>query len=313
VPLDRLPEVRARVQAALAAYKREMWAPWALDERPRRQSIELYNSLFSLRQMLDGAGDQPIELVWGIGIANWPRPRGTLRYPLLTLPVELALNEATHAIELRPRSEAATVLESDALDALDVSGVNEWRDFTLKYLDSQTEALSPFEPEGFAPILRRAVALLDPDGHYLPDVGERPAPGAESLRVDDKWVLFERPRRATHLMDDLRRFAQRWLARRRRRTCPPLFASCCSRRIRCSRMSSTRICAAYRPSRASRPRTGRAMTCSFRCRSIASRWKSSSVCPHGRGSSCRARPGPARHTPLPTSSATIWPKANACW
>ena len=198
---------RARIEAALAGWRREMWTPWADEERPRRQAIELYNGLFSLRQMLDGAGEQPVELVWGVGLAQWKRPRGTLRYPLLTLPVELALNDATHAIEVRPRSEAAPGLESDPLDLLDAQGVNEWVRFALSYLENLPgDGLSPFEPEGFTPILRRAVALLDPDGCYLPDLGDRPVPSGDTLRVDAGWVLFERPRRATHLMDDLRRF-----------------------------------------------------------------------------------------------------------
>jgi hypothetical protein len=207
VKLARLPALAARFEAALGAYRREMWGPWADEERPRRQTIDLYNNLFSLRQMLDGAGEQPVELVWGIGVAQWKRPFGSLRYPLLTVPVELALNGSTHAIEVRPRSEAVPGLESDALDALGLAGVNEWREFASKYLDGLGgDGLSPFDPESFGPVLRRAVALLDPDGHYLPDMGERRPPGAESLQVSDRWILFERPRRSTHLMDDLRRF-----------------------------------------------------------------------------------------------------------
>jgi very-short-patch-repair endonuclease len=198
---------KARIEAALGAYRREVWTPWVEEERPRRQAIELYNGLFSLRQMLDGAGEQPIELVWGVGPAQWTRPRGTLRYPLLTLPVELALNEATHAIEVRPRLETAPGLESDPLDLLDAQGVNEWVGYARTYLETLPgDGLSPFEPDGFTPLLRRAVALLDPDGCYLPDLGERPVLTGDTLRVDAGWLLFERPRRATHLMDDLRRF-----------------------------------------------------------------------------------------------------------
>ncbi len=204
----RLADLPARdaIDAALAVYRRTMWTPWSLDEHLRRQTIALYNALFALRQALDGAATQPVELVLGIGIARWARPPGRLHHPLLTVAVELALDDADHAIVLRPRSETPPLLETAALDALDVTGVDEWRGVAQAQLDALAGSISPFAPDDVAPILRRAVALLDPDGHYLPDPGERPAPPPGTLQVDDTWVLLERPRRATQLMEDLHRF-----------------------------------------------------------------------------------------------------------
>ena len=197
----------ARLNAALEGYKREIWSAWALEERPRRQAIDLYNSLFALRQTLDGGSEQPVELVWGIGVARWTRPFGRLHHPLLTVPVELTLDEVTHRIDIRPRSEAPPGIETAPLDALDAPSVDEWQAGTQRYLDAmEGEGLSPFDAESFAPPLRRAVALLDPDGHYLPDLGERHPPSGKTLQVDGGWVLIERTRQATQLMDDLRRF-----------------------------------------------------------------------------------------------------------
>ena len=198
---------RERLEAALEGYRREVWAAWALEERPRRQTIELYNGLFALRQTLDGGSEQPVELAWGIGIARWTRPAGRLHHPLLTVQVELTLDEVSHRVDVRPRSEAPPSIETAPLDVLDAHSVDEWHAWTERYLNSlEGEGLSPFEPESFAPILRRAVALLDPDGHYLPDLGERHPPAGETLQVDGRWVLVERTRSATQLMDDLRRF-----------------------------------------------------------------------------------------------------------
>lgn len=197
---------RAKLDAALTAYVRERWTPWAQEERPRRQSIELYNSLFALRQLLEGAGDRPVELVWGIGVAQLAHPAGKLRYPLLTAAVELALNETTHAIQVRPRSETPPGIETDALDLLDASGLNDFRRFAEAHIAGlEGDGLTPFDASGFAPVLRRAVAVIQADACYLPDLGDRRAPESDTLRVDDSWVIFERPRRATQLMDDLRR------------------------------------------------------------------------------------------------------------
>ncbi|PZQ59566.1 MAG: hypothetical protein DI544_10500 [Sphingomonas taxi] len=197
---------RAALEAALAAYRREIWTPWSLDERLRRQTIDLYNALFALRQALDGGTAQPVELVAGIGIARWTHAAGRLHHPLLTVPVELALDDTTHAIAVRPRSEAPPGIEAAPLDALDAPDVDEWRRGAQRHLEALENGVSPFAPEDVAPVLRRAVALLDPDGCYLPDRGERPAPAAGTLQVDDGWVLLERPRRATQLMEDLARF-----------------------------------------------------------------------------------------------------------
>ncbi|AXB79488.1 AAA domain-containing protein [Novosphingobium sp. P6W] len=204
--LADLPD-RTDLEALLAGYIREIWSPWVLEERPRRHAIDLYNSLFSLRQLLDGGSEQPVELVWGIGIAKWTHREAKLHHPLLAVPVEHTLNEQTHAVEIRPRSESPASIETGPLDALEAPSVDEWRKGAQRYLDAlEGDGLSPFQPESFAPILRRAVALLDPDGHYLPELGERRAPSGDTLQVDDRWVLLQRTRRATQLMDDLHRF-----------------------------------------------------------------------------------------------------------
>lgn len=204
--LDDHPDRRG-LQAAFDGYRREAWGPWALEERPRRQTIDLYNALFSLRQSLDGGAEQPVELVWGIGIARWTRADGTLAHPLLTVPVELTLDETSHAIEIRPRSEVPPATETAPLDALGAPSIDAWASFARRHLDQiDGEGLSPFDADTFAPVLRRAVALLDPAGHYLPDLGERHPPVGDTLQVDGQWVLIERVRPATMLTDDLRRF-----------------------------------------------------------------------------------------------------------
>jgi hypothetical protein len=153
-----------RVMTAFEAYSYGPWATWSVDEKLRRRTIALYNSLFALRQLLDGASETPIELVCGIGFSTLFRANQRMRHPLLTVQMEISLNDISHAIEVRPRQEASFGIEADVLDKMELVSVDEWQSFAVKFLANlEDESLSPFARESFEPILRRAVALLDPD------------------------------------------------------------------------------------------------------------------------------------------------------
>lgn len=200
-----------RVRIGFETYVSGVWELWAAAERPRRKSIALYNALFGLRQMLEGGTETPVELVCGIGFSTLFKANQRMRYPLLTVQLEIALNDFSHAIEVRPRMEAIPGIEADVLDKLELASVNEWQSFATKSLAAlEDEPLSPFAPESFEPCLRRAVALLDADAVYLPDSrdpDDRSIPTVEpTLQVSDVFAFFQRERRATQLMEDLRRF-----------------------------------------------------------------------------------------------------------
>jgi hypothetical protein len=95
------------------------WTAWAAAESPRRQTISLYADLFSLKHRLAAEGTgRAQELIWGMGVSAW-----TLRdelglpvdvqYPLLTQAMDIAVEEGSLAIVLRPRG-VPTRLEFDA-------------------------------------------------------------------------------------------------------------------------------------------------------------------------------------------------------
>jgi hypothetical protein len=66
VQLDNY-EHASRLTNSFDSYVAGSWAQWSVDERQRRRTIALYNALFAMRQLLDGASETPIELVCGIG------------------------------------------------------------------------------------------------------------------------------------------------------------------------------------------------------------------------------------------------------
>lgn len=221
---------RELVEMLFRYWLNNAWANWAESETPRRETIALYNSLFMLRQQLEGVSDVPLELACGIGFATLFRDGKRLRYPLLTVAMEIGLNEITHAIEVRPRMEADPGLELDPLDKMGLSALDEWRTATDKFLrELEDDSLSPFAPETYQPPLRQAAARFDPDAIYVPD--QDPAregiipPIEAQLQISDAFAFFQRERRATQLMEDLRRFRDLLSDESEETLLPPAIAS----------------------------------------------------------------------------------------
>lgn len=203
-------ERRSQVEAELREYFETVWKPWSIAEKQRRRTISLYAQLFTLKQRLEGAiVDNPIELVWGVGIAIWREGGGQLNYPLLTQQVELSLNDTTMAIEIRPRDVDPRV-ELDFFAALNKPGVPALEKAADEFFREPPAAFSPWDRSSFEPLLRTAVTHLDPSGSYWPNqtsAEDRSLPSAEDrLKVTDTWVLVARPHNANLLIQDLERF-----------------------------------------------------------------------------------------------------------
>ena len=98
--LSSFPEFESSWQNYLSSH----WNKWAELERPRRHSIALYSKLYQLHQRIASLGeDNPIELVWGIGVAVWQRETARILSPIIEQPVESDL-EVDGTIVLRPRA-----------------------------------------------------------------------------------------------------------------------------------------------------------------------------------------------------------------
>jgi len=198
-----------------------LWETWAEGEKPCRQSIDLYDKLFAIRHQTEAAETaKPIELVWGVGIASWElkwqesarsASKVEFEYPLLTQQMEVALDEATMALSLRPRA-TKTRYEGDAFAACLVPNAAVVARAVSEYLMHHEERpVTPFDPESFRDILTLVAGRLDSQGKYLsiPEVGGgSPQPG-QHLVVTDAWALFVRPRSNSYLLDDLHRLKQR--------------------------------------------------------------------------------------------------------
>lgn len=183
-------------------YLTDTWQPWAEAEILRRKAIGLYKSLFVLHQVLSGEGESPLELVWGIGVANWEHSSGKqVRHPLITQSCFVELDKESFSITVRPRDVEPT-LELDCYVELEAPGIHELEKFWTQRAQAGG-GVNPFQSHTFEDVLRTAVGYLDPEGVYAHS-GD--AAQSERLQVTPDWVLFARKRSADVFVADVRRF-----------------------------------------------------------------------------------------------------------
>ncbi len=207
--LDRFPEAKAEVEGYVA----QTWREWSQAEIPRRETISIYDRLFSLQQALrfDGS-EKPLEVVWGMGIGRWKVPPNELDHPLVEQLVELELDGAS-AILVRPRGvDAIVALKPFA--ATENPGTDMVMRFARDHFGNlgPDRELSPFDKDTFAPVLRYACGQLDRGGQYRPDsvpADDRTVPEAgTNLIVTDTWAIYARPRSENFFTLDLERLRE---------------------------------------------------------------------------------------------------------
>lgn len=206
--LDRLAEV----EAALGRWKDGAWEDWAQAERPIRQSISLYNSLFKLHNMMHGgAADTPPELVWGIGLARWVQGDAQIDMPLIEQLVDLEV-QSGGALAIKPRALQPLLSLKPFLEA-DVDGASE----TQRYLqeqfgriaESDDLEITPYETTAWEHLLDAAATRLSARAEHV--TRENLREGAEiqgpkmDLRIYSTWVIYGRPRSEDLRQQDLER------------------------------------------------------------------------------------------------------------
>ncbi len=194
-------------------YLNEHWLPWSEEEKPRRETIKIYDSLFSLQQAIESQGDeQPIELIWGIGISRWVCEGHKINHPLLEKPIEIEVDRKDGAILIHPRNIEPTIAVGPYF-ALENPGVDALLRFGKKHFSEMSEDIefSPYMHESFEPVLRQASTHLSESGTYWPSINpdkenRKPNNISESLEITDSWIVFARPRSSTGFIQDIERF-----------------------------------------------------------------------------------------------------------
>ena len=195
------------------AYLDGPWSTWANVERPRRQSIDLYNHIYQIYQRMLAMGDDtPIELVFGVGMVRWKIGDERLNIPLIEQLVEIELEE-DGTLLIRPR-HAQPQLVLRAFHAMEIEGSkNVQRDIGQQFeriIDDPDRGFSPFDKSTFESILRACSARLSASGIYHPDSladpNDRSLPKIDDfLRITDTWVIYVRQRNEDFRKEDIRR------------------------------------------------------------------------------------------------------------
>ena len=204
------------VLVELERYTR-LWRTWAEVEKPRWQAIRLYGELFSLKQQMELEDTaKPQEFVCGIGVASWKmsfeertkKVDFDYQYPVLTQSLELAIDDRTLSIEVRPRAVSPRI-EFDAFSACQLQSAVAVERAVKEELERSAERPpNPFDPGSYEHALRSVAGNIDRNGKYTQgQVGLPPA--GPSLLVTDLWVLHSRPRSNNFLHEDIERLKAR--------------------------------------------------------------------------------------------------------
>ena len=200
------------IKATFSQYLEHLWGPWSQVEKLRRKTIGFYNRLFSLFQALsiDGA-ENPIELVWGLGLAVWKKEGAISRveHPLLTQACEIRLDPVTFALDIGPR-DVDPKIELDCYAEMELPGVRQLEPLWKEMLAKQAASVNPFDLSTYEGVLTAGVAHLDPSGQYQPCEGrfELTTP-TENLHLSDRWVIFARKRSVDVFLEDVRRLKKK--------------------------------------------------------------------------------------------------------
>lgn len=189
----------------------KVWQAWAEGEKPRRKSIDLYAQLFALKNQMEAEeATNPVEMVWGIGVASWEMSfegnKFDYQYPILTQAVELSIDPLNLSIDIRPRSVDSRI-EMDPFISCSIEGAAETEKRAKEQLAARKDApLSPFDSSTYQDILRLMAGSLDSQGVYEESEGQKgyPTPG-QHLIVSDSWIVFVRRKSNNYLVEDLER------------------------------------------------------------------------------------------------------------
>jgi len=207
--IERLNAIRA----GLEEWCQGPWESWARQERPVRKSIQLYNHLFKLHNMVHGgAAATPPELVWGIGLARWQHPQATIDMPLIEQLVDIeVLEQGTLAIRPRDVSPSLAMKPFIHLDVEGSAAAEHKVQALFATITEGDDEVSPYQPDAWEGLLDLAASLLQGrhiTREHLRD-GEAVKSPEKDLALYSSWAIYGRARSENTREQDLERLRRK--------------------------------------------------------------------------------------------------------
>lgn len=174
----------ARLVTAAEAWIQKEWEPWAAEHSRALSVKQLHRSIFEQREKLI-LDRESVELVWGFGRARWVTDGYTLDHPLITVPVEVSLDQKTQRLSVAPAGQA----EVEVRYLAGIS-IHDRPSITAARQGAAELDLDPWNSAETSELVRRLTRSIDDRGTV---VAEASAP-ASDLVVDESWTLYMRPR-----------------------------------------------------------------------------------------------------------------------
>lgn len=160
------------------------WLPWS--ERYKSDSAvkTLHRSIFEQRESLL-LEREAVELVWGFGRARWSVDGYIVDHPLLTIPVEIALDQNSQRISVLPAGPVEVEIRYLAGISL-----HDRQSLSSARQSVDESELDPWNPEEVVDLFRRVARSID-DNAVVENAAGLPT---SNLVVDHSWTLYARRR-----------------------------------------------------------------------------------------------------------------------
>ncbi len=165
------------------------WRKWALEERPARQALRIFEEFYGLKGRLDREGDR-LELVLGDGILSWKNQSIAVYHPILLQSVRL---------EFDPDKPEFRIVETDAPPELYGPALRIVAEKELGDNAAEADIRKELEAKEYHPLAPETSALYNYVANRLSAKGQFigegfPAKAAEVPTIGRAAVLFLRQR-----------------------------------------------------------------------------------------------------------------------
>lgn len=166
------------------AWIQDEWEPWSHEHAVVSGVKRLHRNVFEQRERLI-LDRESAELVWGFGRARWSVDGYVVDHPLVTVPVEISLDQKSQRLSVTPAGPAE--VEIRYLAGIDI---HDRPSITAARESASELELDPWDAKESSELFLRLARAVDDEGVVAKEAGTP----ASNLVVDDSWTLYLRPR-----------------------------------------------------------------------------------------------------------------------